>query len=174
MKKAVIATTELSLKNVINKRFIAYICMQVCFFSALYPTAIRVNSVPPKMHTAGNCDNSIQGLCSMHILNIPVRVFCHLACKNGCLPESKNCNDLIFQSLNMQNILDMFEGKPNAKLWNNFYNASIDVMLKWHEDKLRKRICPSKLSEAFSQLTSTPKQISTHLEVWFQSLVIVL
>ena len=131
--------------------------------------------MPPKMHTAGNvdcncndcCDNAMQVLSmrSTHILNIPVRVFCHLACKNGCLPESKNCNDLIFQSLNMQNILDMFEGKPNAKLWNNFYNASIDVMLKWHEDKLRKRICPSKLSEAFSQLTSTPKQRRTHLEV---------
>ena len=169
-KKAVMTTTEFSLKNVVAKRFIIHMYTQLqwewtlctCHQKCTQLEMLIVIVMTVVIMQCRSCP------CAAHIF------WTFQSCKNGCLPESKNCNDLIFQSLNMQNILDMFEGKPNAKLWNNFYNASIDVMLKWHEDKLRKRICPSKLSEAFSQLTSTPTQISTPLEVWFQSVVIVL
>ena len=68
MKKAVMTTNKLALKGVVEKCFIKY--MQVCFFSVLYPTAMRVKYVPPKMHTPGNvdcncndcCDNAMQVL----------------------------------------------------------------------------------------------------------------
>ena len=113
-------------------------------------------------------DNA-QVLRSTHILNIPVRVFCHLACKNGCPPDFKKFNDRTFRDANMQAILDMLEGKPNAKPWNNIHNASMHVMMKWDEEELRQRICPSMSSVEFALLT--PKQIGVHLEAWFESLV---
>ena len=67
--------------------------------------------------------NNAQVLRSTHILNIPVRVFFHLACKNGCPPEFKNFNDHTFRDPNMQAILHMLEGKPNVKpcSWNNIH-----------------------------------------------------
>ena len=113
-------------------------------------------------------DNA-QVLRSTHILNIPVRVFCHLACKNGCPPDFKKFNDRTFRDANMQAVLDMLEGKPNAKPWNNIHNASMHVMMKWDEEELRQRICPSMSPAEFAQLT--PKQIGIHLEAWFESLV---
>ena len=74
---------------------------------------------------------------------------------------------------NMQYILDMLEGKPHAKPWNNIciHNASIlmHVMLKWSEEELRQKVCPSISAEDFAKLT--PKEIGVHLEQWFQSLV---
>ena len=106
---------------------------------------------------------------STHILNIPVRVFCHLACKNGCPPEFKNFNDRTFRDANMQHILDMLEGKPHAKPWNNIHNALMHVMLKWDEEELRQKVCPNICAEDFAKLT--PKEIGVHMENWFQSLV---
>ena len=105
---------------------------------------------------------------STHILNIPVRVFCHLACKNGCPPDFKLFNDRGFRGPNMQGILDMLEGKPNAKPWNNVHNASMHMMIKWDEEELRTHICPNMEPEIFAKLT--PKEVGTHLEAWFQSL----
>ena len=128
------------------------------------------------MHTAGIkdcygndwCDNAMQVLCSTHILNISMSVFCHLPCKNGCLLEFKNYNDHTFCSPNMQNILGMLEGKPNVKPWNNICNASMHVMPKLDEEELHQKVCPSMSAEDFAQLTA--KQIGIHLEEWFQSL----
>ena len=105
---------------------------------------------------------------STHILNIPVRVFCHLACKNGCPPDFKLFNDRGFRAPNMQSILDMLEGKANAKPWNNVHNASMHMMIKWDEEELRTHICPDMEPEIFAKLT--PKEVGTHLEAWFQSL----
>ena len=69
----------------------------------------------------------------------------------------------------MQAILDMLEGKPNAKKWNNVHYASMHLMMKWDEVELRERICPSMSPAEFAQLS--PKQIGVHLEAWFESLV---
>ena len=71
-----------------------------------------------------------QVLCSTHILNIPIRVFCHLACKNECPPDFKQYNDCGFRGLNMQRIIDVLEGKLNAKPWNNMHDAWGDA----HDD----------------------------------------
>ena len=121
------------------------------------------------MVTTEHCDNAMQVLRSTHILNIPVRVFCHLACKNGCPPEFKNFNDRTFRDPNMQYILDVLEGKPHAKPWNNIHNASMHVMLKWGKQELCQKVCPSISAEDFVKLT--PKEIGVHLEQWFQSLI---
>ena len=96
---------------------------------------------------------------STHILNIPVRVFCHLACKNGCPPDFKLFNDRGFRAPNMQSILDMLERKPNAKPWNNVHNASMHMMIKWDEEKLRTHICPTMDPKMFAKLT--PKEVGT-------------
>ena len=106
----------------------------------------------------------------MHILNIQVHVFCHMACKNGYPPEFKHNNDRIFRSQNMQTILDMLEGKPNTKPWNNIHNELIHMMLKWDKDEFRQFICPALDSNQFSKLT--PKEIGAHLEVWFSSWIL--
>ena len=87
-------------------------------------------------------------------------------------PEFKNFNDRTFRdpNVNMQAILDMLEGKPNAKTWNNIHNTSMHVMMKWDEAELRDKICPSMSPAEFAQLI--PKQIGCHLEAWFELLVI--
>ena len=68
----------------------------------------------------------------------------------------------------MQVILDMLEGKKDAKTWNNIHNASMHMMLKFDEEELRKYVCPDMPANQFAKLT--PKEIGTHLEAWFQSL----
>ena len=68
----------------------------------------------------------------------------------------------------MDLILDMLEGKPNVKTWNNIHNASMHMMLKWDEEELRKYICPEMSGEEFALLT--PKEVGKFLENWFQSL----
>ena len=89
----------------------------------------------------------------------------------------------------MQVILDMLEGKKDAKTWNNIHNASMHMMLKFDKDaktwnnihnasmhmmlkfdkeELRKYVCPDMPSNQFAKLT--PKEIGAHLEAWFQSL----
>ena len=55
------------------------------------------------------------------------------------------------------------------KTWNNIHNASMHVMMKWDEVQLREKICPPMSPSDFAQLT--PKQIGSHLEAWFESLV---
>ena len=82
-----------------------------------------------------------------HVVNIPVRVFCWLACKNGCPAGFKDYNDRTLHTPNMDIILDM---------------------LKWDEEELHQRVFPSMSAEEFAQLT--PKQIGTHLVEWFQVL----
>ena len=105
---------------------------------------------------------------STHCINIPVRVFCHLACKNGCPPEFKGYNDRTFRTPNMDFILAMLEGRPGAKKWNNIHNASMHMMLKWDEEELRSNVCPDIPAEEFANYT--PKQIGALLEKWFEEL----
>ena len=110
----------------------------------------------------------MQVLRCTHVVNIPVRVFCWLACKNGCPSAFKDFNDRTFRQANMDAILDMLEGKPDAETWNNIHNTSMHLMLKFEEEELRKYISPEMSAENFALLT--PKEIGALLEQWFQSL----
>ena len=69
----------------------------------------------------------------------------HLACKDF--------NDRTFRIPNMVKIMDMLEGKPNVKKWNNIHNASMHMMLKFNEEKQRQYICPEMSGEEFALLT---------------------
>ena len=100
---------------------------------------MRQNSVPPKMHTGGFVHYKCNaGVAQLTHLEHPSESVLPPRC-----PEFKNFNDRTFRDPNMQTILDMLEGKPNAKTWNNIHNASMHVMLKWDEAQLQEKICPS-------------------------------
>ena len=109
----------------------------------------------------------IATLRSTNILSIPVRVFCHMCCKNGCPTGFEGFNDRGFREENMESIVKMLKGE-GEKPWNNIHNASMHMMLKWKDKELRALVSPDTTAEEWKQLN--PKQIGVKLEEWFESL----
>jgi hypothetical protein len=60
----------------------------------------------------------------------------------------------MFCTPNINIILDMLEGKPNVKKWNNIYNTSMHIMLKWDEGELCNYICLEMIADKFCNLLS--------------------
>jgi hypothetical protein len=102
-----------------------------------------------------------------NILPMPVRVFCHMACKNGCPPQFRGFNDRGFREGNMNDVLRILRGE-GPKPWNNIHNSSMHMMLKWTDQELKEILCLDMSFEDFNQLT--PKQIGDRLTDWFNSL----
>ena len=67
---------------------------------------------------------------SMNVISIPVRVFCHMTSKDGCPAGFKNYNDRTFKKQNMDDVMNILDGKSD-KPWNNIHNASMHIMLPW-------------------------------------------
>jgi hypothetical protein len=101
-------------------------------------------------------------------LEIPVRVFCHMVCRNGCPKEFHDYNDRPFRMSNMQDLELKLNGRHATDTWNNMQNSSMHLMLKWEDSALRQLIAPQVTDEDWHALT--PKEIGMHLRDWFENL----
>ena len=106
---------------------------------------------------------------STNVISIPVRVFCHMTSKDGCPAGFKNYNDRTFKKQNMDDVMNILDGKSD-KPWNNIHNASMHMMLPWSNEQLKTHIAAEMEIENSKWNLRTPKEIGSMLEVWFTSL----
>jgi hypothetical protein len=109
----------------------------------------------------------LQLLRSTDPIKIPVRVFCHMVCQNGCPAEFDGYNDRSFRESNMQELEAKLEGR-HSETWNNLQNASMHLMLKWTDGELKEMIAPQLKAEEWEELN--PKQIGGLLQKWLNVL----
>ena len=127
------------------------------------------NEVKAKDHVDKKFITYMATLRSTFVVPIPVRVFCHMVCKDGCPEDFKGFNDRNFQRSNMDHLIRLLIGVLTpAESWNNVHNASMHMMLRWTDAELKELICPTKSLEEFNSLT--PKEIGRCLDKWFSSL----
>lgn len=101
-------------------------------------------------------------------LRIPVRVFCHLACRNGCPPEFKGYNSRTFRESNMQDLELKLDGKHPSQNWNNVLNGSMHLMLRWSDVTLKELVAPRLDSREWEQMN--PKVVGGLIQSWFEGL----
>jgi len=109
----------------------------------------------------------LQLLRSTDPIKIPVRVFCHMVCQNGCPPEFDGYNDRSFRESNTQELEAKLEGR-HSDTWNNLQNASMHLMVKWTDEELKDMIAPHIKAEEWVDFN--PKQIGVLLQQWLNNL----
>lgn len=142
------------------------------WFSIIPETFGKKNLTTAQRNTKANLDHKFhkyyQLLRCIGCLEIPTRVFCHMACKNGCPRKFQDFNDRPFRVSNMQELEDKLHGRHPNDTWNNMQNSSMHLMLKWNDTDLKQQIAPQMGEDEWNVLT--PKLIGVHLTKWFKSL----
>lgn len=100
-------------------------------------------------------------------IQIPVRVFCHMACQRGCPSDFDGYNDRAFRESNMLELLAKLEGR-HSESWNNLQNASMHLMIKLTDEELKLKIAPQMEAQEWADLN--PKQIGRLFQTWLSQL----
>jgi hypothetical protein len=100
-------------------------------------------------------------------IQIPVRVFCHMACQRGCPSDFDGYNDRAFRESNMLELEAKLEGR-HSESWNNLQNASMHLMIRLTDEELKLKIAPQMEAQSWAELN--PKQIGRLFQTWLAEL----
>lgn len=100
-------------------------------------------------------------------VKVPVKVFSHMVCQNGCPPDFEGYNDRPFRDANMLELEAKLSGK-HSESWNNMQNLGMHVMVKWSDMELKQLIAADMAEGDWKSLN--PKEIGKLVEEWFQKL----